>query len=278
MIPDEEIVRSRTNPLFKRLRALKSGTRRGGELCLLEGPRLVDEALASGVAIAEAAASPRAEARAATAATLATLRERAVPVRRLTESLLASLSETETTQGLVALARRPAFDEERLYDGTPLVLVAMGIQDPGNLGGLLRTAEAAGATGAYLTEGSADPLSWKALRGSMGSALRLPQVWGLPAAAVLDRLGERGIPALAATVDGETRYDSVDLATPVALLVGPEGAGLPESVARRASARLRIPLASSVESLNVGVAAGLLLFEAARQRGFPTRPLRSDGS
>jgi TrmH family RNA methyltransferase len=275
MTPDEEIVRSRTNPLFKRLRALKSGAR-GGELCLLEGPRLVDEALVSGVAITEAAASPRAEARGTSAATLAALRERAVPVRRLTESLLASLSETETSQGLVALARRPAFDEERLYDGTPLVLVAMGIQDPGNLGGLLRTAEAAGATGAYLTEGSADPLSWKALRGSMGSALRLPHVRGLAASAVLDRLAERGIRVLAATVDGETRYDTVDLAIPVALLFGPEGAGLPESVARRASARLRIPLVSRVESLNVGVAAGLLLFEAARQRGFPSRPLRSD--
>jgi TrmH family RNA methyltransferase len=276
MTPDEEIVRSRTNPLFKRLRALKSSARRGGELCLLEGPRLVDEALASGVAIAEAAASPRAEARAVTAATLAALRERGVPVRRLTESLFASLSEAETTQGLVALARRPVFDEDRLYDGTPLVLVAMGIQDPGNLGGLLRTAEAAGATGAYLTEGSADPLSWKALRGSMGSALRLPHVRGLPAAAVLDRLAQRGIPALAATVDGETRYDTIDLTTPVALLFGPEGAGLRDSVARRARARLRIPLASSVESLNVGVAAGLVLFEAARQRGFPTRPRPSD--
>jgi TrmH family RNA methyltransferase len=229
----------------------------------------VDEALAAGVGIAEAAASPRAEGRPATAATLAALRARRVPVRRLADGLLASLSEAETTQGLVALAHRPAFEEDRLFDGTPLILVAVGIQDPGNLGGLLRTAEAAGATGAYLTEGCADPFSWKALRGSMGSAFRLPQVRGLSATVALERLEGRAVPALAATADGETRYDAADLAAPAALVFGTEGAGLAEDVVRRAAARLRIPLASDVESLNVGVAAGLLLFEAARQRGFP---------
>ena len=270
MTPDEEIVRSRANPLFKRLRALKErGTGPDGELCLLEGSRLVDEAHAAGVEIAEAAASPRAEGRPATAAALAALRARGVPVRRLADGLLASLSEAETTQGLVALAHRPAFEEDRLFDGTPLILVAVGIQDPGNLGGLLRTAEAAGATGAYLTEGCADPFSWKALRGSMGSAFRLPQVRGLSATVVFERLEERAVPALAATADGETRYDDADLAAPAALVFGTEGAGLGEDMVRRAAARLRIPLASDVESLNVGVAAGLLLFEAARQRGFP---------
>ncbi len=283
MTPDEEIVRSRANPLFKRLRALKErGTGADAELCLLEGSRLVDEALAAGVEIAEAAASPRAEGRPATAATLVALRARRVPVRRLAEGLLASLSEAETTQGLVALAHRPTFEEDRLFDGTPLIVVAVRIQDPGNLGGLLRTAEAAGATGAYLTEGCADPFSWKALRGSMGSALRLPQVRGLSATAVLGRLEERAVPALAATADGETRYDAADLAAPAALVFGTEGAGLAEDIVRRAAARLRIPLAPDVESLNVGVAAGLLLFEAARQRGFPPgrggRSPRSDMS
>ncbi len=270
MASDEEIVRSRANPLFKRLRALKQrGIRPEDELCLLEGPKLVDEALAAGLTITEVAAASGAEERPAVAATLDALRARGVPVRRLAGNLVASLSETESTQGLVALAQRPVFEEARLFDDTPLVLVAVGIQDPGNLGGLLRTAEAARATGAYLTKGCADPCSWKALRGSMGSAFRIPQIRGLSAAGVLDRLEDRGIPAVAATSEGETRYDEADLATPVALVFGAEGAGLPAEVARRTAARLRIPLAAGVESLNVGVAAGLLLFEAARQRGFP---------
>lgn len=270
MPPDEETVTSRANPLFKRLLALKErSVAQGGDLCLVEGPKLLDEALAAGARIVEAAAASGAEERPATANTLDALRNRGVPVRRLTKRLLASVSDAETTQGVLALAERPAFDEGRLFDGTPLIVVAVGIQNPGNLGGLLRTAEAAGASGAYLCGGCADPFSWKALRGSMGSAFRLPQVRGLSVDTVLDRMQDRGVPALAATVDGETRYDQADLRSAAALVFGSEGAGLSQEVQERVHARLRVPIVQPVESLNVGVAAGLLLFEAARQRGFP---------
>ncbi len=266
-MPADETLRSRDNPLYKRLRALKE---RGGdrELCLLEGPKLVLEALAAGIVVAEAATSPRAEASPAGAAALSALRGREVPVRRLTAELFASLSEAETSQGVLALARRPALEEERVFRGTPLVVVADGVQNPGNLGGLLRTAEAAGSSGAILTTGCADPFSWKALRGSMGSAFRLPLLRGLAIEQALDVLEARGVAVLAAAADGERRYDEADLRGPVALVVGSEGAGLPAAVRRRAAARLRVPLAGPVESLNVGVAAALVLFEAARQRGF----------
>jgi TrmH family RNA methyltransferase len=182
--------------------------------------------------------------------------------------LVASLSETETSQGLLALARRPSFDGEEVLRGTPLVLVADGVQNPGNLGGLLRTAEAAGASGAILAGACADPFSWKALRGSMGSAFRLPHLRGLPIVDALDVLEARGVAVLATDKAGERRYDEADLRGPVALVVGSEGAGLPAAVRERAAARLRIPLAGPVESLNVAVAAALVLFEAARQRGF----------
>jgi len=266
-MPTDETLRSRANPLYKRLRALKE--RAGeGELCLLEGPRLVLEALAAGLTIVEAAASARAEASAVGSAALAGLRQREVPVRRMAAELVASLSETETSQGLLALARRPRFQEEEVFRGTPLVLVAHGVQNPGNLGGLLRTAEAAGASGAILTGGCADPFSWKALRGSMGSAFRLPNLRGLSIEKALDTLEARGVLVLATAVDGERRYDETDLRGPVAVVVGSEAAGLPASVRERSSARLRIPLAGPVESLNVGVAAALVLFEAARQRRF----------
>ena len=102
----------------------------------------------------------------------------------------------------------------------------------------------------------------------MGSAFRLPLVVEARAVVVLDRLEDQGIRVLATAADGEMRLDEADLTAPVALVVGSEGSGLPEDIAGRAAARLRIPLADPVESLNVGVAAGLLLFEAARQRGF----------
>jgi TrmH family RNA methyltransferase len=267
-MPPDETLRSRENPLYKRLRALKE---RGGDrqLCLLEGPKLVLEALAAGLAVVEAATAPRAEASPAGAAALSALRGREVPVRRMTAELFGSLSEAETSQGLLALARRPRVEEGHVFRGTPLVIVADGVQNPGNLGGLLRTAEAAGASGAILTSGCADPFSWKALRGSMGSAFRLPHLRGLTIEQALDMLEARGVTLLASARDGERRYDEVDLRGPIALVVGSEGAGLPPSVRARATARLRVPLAGPVESLNVGVAAALVLFEAARQRGFP---------
>ncbi len=266
-MPPDDTLRSRDNPLYKRLRALKE---RGGdrELCLLEGPKLVLEALAAGVAVVEAATAPRAEASTAGAAALSALRGRGVTVRRLTAALFASLSEAETSQGILALARRPVLDAERLFGGTPLVLLADEVQNPGNLGGLLRTTEAAGASGAILTEGCADPFAWKALRGSMGSAFRLPLLRGVTIEAALDALEARGVAVLATAADGERRYDEADLRGPVALVVGSEGRGLPPAVRERASCRLRVPLAGPVESLNVGVAAALVLFEAARQRGF----------
>ena len=267
-MPRAETLRSRANPLYKRLRALKdrAGDR---ELCLLEGPRLVVEALEAGVSVVEAAASERAVASPPGAAALAALRERGAPVRSMSADLVSSLSETETSQGLVALARRPSFREEDVFRGVPLVLVADGVQNPGNLGGLLRTAEAAGASGAILARGCADPLSWKALRGSMGSAFRVPHLRGIPIDRAMDLLESRRISILATAAQGERRYDEADLRGPVAIVVGAEGGGLPASVLDRAAARLRIPLREPVESLNVGVAAALVLFEAARQRGFP---------
>jgi TrmH family RNA methyltransferase len=268
-MPRDETLRSRANPLYKRLRALKE---RAGErdLCLLEGPRLVLEALAAGLDVVEAAASPRAEASPPGSAALAGLRQREIPVRRMAAELVASLSETETSQGLLALARRPSFPEGAIFRGVPLLLVADGVQNPGNVGGLLRTAEAAGASGAILAGACADPLSWKALRGSMGSAFRLPHLRGLPIEEALDALEDRGVSVIATAADGERRYDEADLRGPVALVVGGEAAGLTATVRARAAARLRIPLGGRVESLNVGVAAALVLFEAARQRGFRT--------
>ncbi len=266
----KQVVSSRANPLYKRLRALvEKGA--ASDLCLLEGPRLVLEALAAGLTRVEAAAAPRAEATAVGRAALTALAAARVGVHHLTAELVSSLSETETSQGLLALARRPAFQEELLFRGTPLLLVADAVQNPGNLGGLLRTAEAAGATGAYLATGCADPLSWKALRGAMGSAFRLPHVRSLTMEAVLDRLAQRGVAVLATAADGATRYDEADLRGPVAIVVGAEGAGLNPVTLARAHARVYVPLAAPVESLNVGVAAALVLYEAARQRGFAAR-------
>jgi TrmH family RNA methyltransferase len=265
-MPPAETIRSRSNPLVRRLRALKS--RSEDRLCLIEGARLLGEALAAGVEVVEVAASPRfARAREAPALTAA-LRDRGLAPRWLDESILASLAETETSPGLLALARRPRFaDDAPLASPAPLVVVAVALQNPGNLGGLLRTAEATGASGAYLTRGTADPFAWKALRGSMGSAFRLPHVRVGEPGPLLERLRARGLRVVAAVAEGGAAYTAARLRGPLALVLGNEGAGLDDDLLALADERVAIPLCPPVESLNVGVAAGVLLFEAARQRG-----------
>jgi TrmH family RNA methyltransferase len=167
---------------------------------------------------------------------------------------------------VLALARRPVFDGRRILAGTPLVAVAVGVQDPGNVGALLRTSEAAGATGAYLAGGSADAFSWKALRGSMGSAFRLPHEKVRAAAPLLDRLRAAGVRTVGAAPDAALSHDEADLTGPLAVFFGAEGSGLPAEVLDALDERLTIRMAAPVESLNVAVAAGVVLFEAARQR------------
>ncbi|HUG54187.1 MAG TPA: RNA methyltransferase, partial [Vicinamibacteria bacterium] len=129
-----------------------------------------------------------------------------------------------------------------------------------------RSAEAAGATGAYLAAGTADPFSWKALRGAMGAAFRLPHVRGLAVEEALARIRRHGVTILAAVPAGGQRHDEADLTGPVALLLGPEAAGLDAGLAAGADGRVSIPMAGEAESLNVASAAAVLLFEAARQR------------
>jgi TrmH family RNA methyltransferase len=140
------------------------------------------------------------------------------------------------------------------------------VRDPGNLGSLLRTAEAAGATGVVSLRGGADPFRDKALRGSMGSVFRLPVLHGLDAAAVIAFARRHRLQLVIADGGGDRVHTQADLRKPLALVVGAEAAGVPPELLAAADARVRIPLRAPVESLNVAVAAGVLLFEAQRQR------------
>ncbi len=258
-----EVVKSRQNPLVKRLRALRE---RRGEQVLLEGVTLVEEAALAGNRIVEVVAGPKAEKQERARRLLTRLATEGVPVRWLDDAIVASLSELETSQGLLAIAERPRFEESALFRDPALIVVAVGIQNPGNLGALLRSAEAAAATGAILTAGCADAFSWKALRGSMGSAFRLPQIQGVEIAAALALLRKHGVAVAAASSAATTRYDAWDWRRPTALLLGAEGAGLPADVEAAADARIAIPMRDPVESLNVAAAGAVFLFEAARQR------------
>jgi TrmH family RNA methyltransferase len=177
------------------------------------------------------------------------------------------MSPARSPSGVVALARRPVEGTSGMFSrGTPLVVIAVDVQDPGNFGALLRSAEAGGATGVIATESGADPFGWKALRGAMGSAFRLPVARVSDGAAAVALARSHGLRVAAAIGRGGTPMSDADLTGPLALVVGGEGSGLLEALVTAADARITIPMTPPVESLNVSVAAALLVFEARRQR------------
>lgn len=233
---------------------------------LLEGLHLLKEARAAGLAIDSAAFAREMLASSDVQALARTLADAGAEVFAVSDSVLAAMSPARTPSGVVAIALRPPSSIASMLVRAPqLVVVATDVQDPGNVGAIVRAAEAAGATGVVACGSSADPFGWKALRGSMGSAFRLPVARGSLDAAI-SACRAASLQVLAATPRDGRAFFEVNLTRPCALVFGGEGPGLPEQVLARADARVSIPMQRPVESLNVAVAAALLLYEAYRQR------------
>jgi RNA methyltransferase, TrmH family len=187
----------------------------------------------------------------------------------VSEKLLESISYTRTPQGIVVLASRPSKDETGFnakQAESPLLVIMHGINNPVNVGAILRTAEGAGVTGAIATVNTADPFSPKALRGAMGSAFRLPIWMGASFAEVLAWCVARGVRTVGAAAKGSKSFTEIDWRGPCALIVGTESTGLLPDELAAADEAVRIPMEGSVESLNVAVAAGIILYEAHGQR------------
>ncbi|MBR5115814.1 MAG: RNA methyltransferase [Lachnospiraceae bacterium] len=192
----------------------------------------------------------------------------------VTDPVMERLSDTQHPQGILAVvAMREARPEELVTapdpNGprtAPLILLLENLQDPGNLGTILRMSEGAGVTGVLLTGSTADPYNPKVVRGTMGSIFRVPFLYLESASEAVRLLKDRGIRLLAADPRGEKAYTEADLTRPVAFLIGNEGAGLTEETLRAADERVTIPMAGKLESLNAGISAAILSFEAARQR------------
>jgi TrmH family RNA methyltransferase len=243
------------------------GRRRGRErrgLALAEGVRLVEEALAAGVAIRGAAVSPALEGTTRGTALKRVLADRRVPLEEISLAELDALADTEHPQGIVAVIEPRRWTLDDIPAGPGVTLVLDAVQDPGNVGTILRTAHALGAAGVIALKGTADLVNPKVLRGSMGSAFRFPAV---PAgeADLLDWASARGAALWVTSADGEPlRRDAVRAAGAVLMVVGNEGAGVGSSLASRAARRVAIPIRSGAESLNVAVASGILLYEALR--------------
>jgi TrmH family RNA methyltransferase len=293
-------ITSRDNRWLKDFRvALRGGLPTESGCIGVEGLRLVEEALRSDLPVEALLASASGERHLDHLASLLASSGRAgLRILRTTDRLFIGLADTESPQGIAALVRpRVASFDDLLQPASGvalLIAVLAGVQDPGNVGTILRTAEAFGATGAATcasgVSGTANPFSPKVLRASAGASLRLPILHGVGLPVLLAQLRVSGVKIFATTArdlpaqsaafasssappGSSVSFASpllspwqVDWLEPAAILIGNEGAGLPDDVARSADARIRIPVAAGVESLNAAIAAALVFYEAARQR------------
>ena len=271
------IVQSAQNSRLKELRrALANPGRNESGLVGIEGPILLAEALRAGLRVGCVFVAQGSE-RLLEAMSLPASLE----VLAMTRELLDSALATETPQLVAALVeppdwtwahvlppqrRRPVAGDPEVHKASAaLIVVLAGLQDPGNLGTILRSAEAFGADGVLCLEGTVSAWNPKAVRASAGSVFRMP-VLQVDTADAMTQLHEAGVRILATTVKGATRADVMDLAEPVALLIGNEGNGVPVELAAKSDGAVTIPCPGPVESLNAAVATSVLLYEAARQR------------
>lgn len=262
-----ESISSRHNPIVKTFRALAQGDH--DERLLLEGLHLVEEALRAGVAFRVVAISSRllGTPDAGMRQLVAALERTDARVASVSPAVMAAMSPVRTPSGVVAIAEHRALPIQQVFDRSPqLVLILVGLQDPGNVGAVIRTADAAGATGVVTCERTADPFGWKALRGAMGSTFRMPVAAGQPASLTIATARLHGLRVLAAAPHGGRSLHETDLSGPVAIVMGAEGRGLDRDLEGACDDRVTIPMRRDVNSLNVAVSAALLVYEAYRQR------------
>lgn len=276
------VITSRENKWLKKFRAALQGKGpEPGEPIGLEGPKLIEEAIRAGLEAEALLVSDAGEKEIEGILRAAAESEPGIPrsrILRTTDKLFAGVAGTETPQGVAGLFRlrewgfedmlRGAATHEGAYRGeSALVVVMAGVQDPGNVGTIVRSAEAFGATGAVAARGTADPWSPKALRASAGSALRLPLLRGMALPVLMAQLKMAGMKIFATrAAAGEVHKIGQDLTQPCAIFIGSEGAGLAAEVLSAADETIAIPMSEQVESLNAGIAAAVVLYEAARQR------------
>jgi len=260
-------ITSRDNSLLRQVRAVRDG--KIDDLIFVEGWRLCEEASFSQLEIEAVIVSEELLRKEHAAAVIDEISTTAKRTATVSEKLLESVSYTKTPQGIIVLARRPAASEARLTASLAtdsLVVVLHQINNPVNVGAILRTAEAAGASGVITTANTSDPFSPKSLRGAMGSAFRLPIWTGPDYTAMIAWCRQHNLTTAGADVEATMPYTEIDWTKPTALLLGPESTGFTSEELAEADQTVSIPMKGAAESLNVSVAAGILLFEAARQR------------
>lgn len=260
------IITSRQHAIVKTFRRVARGDARRA---LLDGWHLLADALDTTarietIAVASNTTTPE------TSRMLDRARERGASVVEVSTAVMDALSPVRTPTGVAALIERPSVTLPQLFRPAPaLIVLAIDMQDPGNVGAVIRAAEAGGATGVAFAGASADPWGWKALRAAMGSTLRLPVLKVPHVIDLVAALRDAGVSVLASVPRGGVSLHHADMRDAVAIAMGGEGSGLPQDFVSAADGTVSIPMRGRAESLNVAVAAALLVYEARRQRDVP---------
>jgi len=272
------MITSRTNPKIKEIRLLKQAKHREtrGEY-FVEGVRLAEEALGEAGSVRQILCSPRLEANPRGSRLLTAARRKFLEAEWLEvdDEVLASISDTRNHQGILAVLKKREWTWKDVEMRTGPLLCFHDLQDPGNLGSIFRVLEAGGGAGLVLTSGSVDPYSPKVVRASAGSFFRLPFLICASPGKALQEIRLRGYRIWAAAASSSSSFWKVDFSKPTAFLLGQEGGGLPEEWKTQADGTLTIPMASRIDSLNVAMAAGLIVYEAFRQRISQPNPFES---
>lgn len=263
------LISSRQNPLFKQLKALNSRAGRAkSELYLLEGVRLVEEAIAAGIPIQHAIYSSHLERSQRGLDCLAEISALGVAPQLLDDKLFCELANTERPQGILIAASLPttlASDME-FWSAGALWLIIDGVQDPGNLGTILRTAEALGVERVVALKGTVDPYNEKVIRSAMGAIFRLPILHDQSDELVLKQLRQQTVQIVVSALSESVPYNRVAYRQRLALVVGNEGAGVTPFWVEAAELVVQIPIVGQAESLNVAVATGILLAKIMENR------------
>lgn len=259
------LITSPANERLKHARRVRDG--REGDLIFIEGERLIEECLTAELVLHSCFHVPEPGPR--SQRILDQLEARGCPVYPTADEVLATLSDTVNSQGVIVLAERRHFSLDSLLAGPNAALAVCldAVQDPGNLGAIIRTSEAAGAGCLLALKGSVDAFAPKTLRSAMGSAFRLPVFTELEPDSILSLTKANGLDLVVTAAAGDRLYSDYDWTRPVMVVFGNEARGVRQELMERSDAILRIPLCEPVESLNVAAAAAAVLFEAVRQRG-----------
>lgn len=260
-------VTSKDNSTIKYLRSLSDLKYRKKEKAfLIEGVKMVEEALRDDLGVKKVVAAPSLVQHHGKGV-LKLAESRSIDIVWISERMMDTVSESKTPQPVMAVVQMKHHSEEALLaNESALIVIAHQLQDPGNLGTIIRTAEAVGASGVAITANTVDSFNAKTIRASMGSILRLPIVHIGDLAAFIKKCKQKGFQTAATVLTGEKTHFDINLTKPTAILLGQESAGLPRDITTDIDLSIRIPMAETIDSLNVATAAAVILYEAMRQR------------